>query len=94
MAELILTEEERHSLTFLKWDDAALGKACKQVATILNDKKGDQSVKLTGAAVFIISAVLDSGHVDLDLALQGVTNPKPLGDWQVIVKRLGEPGQN
>ena len=91
MAELVVTEEERHTLKFLEWDDEALGKATKVVATILNDKDGDQALKATGAAVFLIDTGIESNATEIVVSLEGAYNgDRNLGNWRVTLERIDE----
>lgn len=88
MAELILTEAERFSLNFLEWDDAALGKAVKQVAIICNDTEGKHALKVTGAGVFLISEAVRNGAAELTLNIQGAVNGhQELGDWKITIEK-------
>lgn len=92
MAELIITEEERRTLTFLEWDDAALGKAVKKLAMIFPDNDGGrESLPSVAAGVFLISRAIDAGADRLVLKLDGATNPEPLGDWEITIKQLAPP---
>lgn len=92
MAKLTITEEERRTLTFLEWDDAALGKAVKSMACIIADKDGGrESLPVVAAGVFLISQAIDSGADKLVLEIGGATNPKPLGDWEITIKQLAPP---
>lgn len=92
MAELTITEEERRTLTFLEWDDAALGRAVKSMACIIADKDGGrETLPIVAAGVLIISGAIDAGADKLVLELGGATNPKPLGDWEITIKQLAPP---
>lgn len=92
MAKLTITEEERRTLTFLEWDDAALGKAVKSMACIIADTDGGrESLPVVAAGVFLISRAIDSGADKLVLEIGGATNPKPLGDWEITIKQLAPP---
>jgi len=88
MAELILTEEEKRQLTYLEWDDAALGKACKKIAIILSDENGKRSIKHMGAAVFLISEAVRANSYTTTIEIDGATNPEPLGDWKITLQRI------
>lgn len=92
MAELIITEEERSTLTFLEWDDAALGKAVKSMACIIADKDGGrETMPVVAAGVLIISRAIEAGADTLVLKLEGASNPEPLGDWEITIKQLAPP---
>ena len=92
MADLILTEEERNTLTFLEWDDATLGKAVKKIAMLFPDKDGArETLPAVAAGVFLISRAVDAGADKLVLKLTGAHNEKPLGDWEITLKQLSPP---
>lgn len=88
MAELILTEEERVSKTFLEWDEVSLGRAVKCVADICDDDHGQHSLKATGAAVFLIQEAIRSGATELTVNLTGATDGKTdLGNWKITIEK-------
>lgn len=92
MAELTITEEERRTLTFLEWDDAALGKAVKSMACIIADTDGGRkTLPVVAAGVFLISRAIDSGADMLVLKLEGACGEEPLGDWEIALKQLAPP---
>ncbi len=87
MAELILTEEEKRSATFLEWDDVSLGRAVKAVAEICNDDHGKHALKATGAAVFLVSEAVRSGATELIVNLEGATDGScDLGNWKITIQ--------
>ena len=89
MAQLILTEEERCTKTFLEWDDATLGKAVKRTADIIHGEAGGRALRLTGAAIFIIEEMLKNHADSVTLELTGVTaGAKELGNWGVSIERI------
>lgn len=88
MAELVLTDEEKKTATYLEWDDAALGRACKKIALLFNDDNGKRAMKHTGAAVFLISEAVASNATTTTIELEGATDPEPLGDWRVTLERI------
>jgi hypothetical protein len=91
MAELIMTDEEKHSKKFLEWDDASLGRAVKMVALICDDDNGKDAIKATGAAVFLISEAIRSGATELTIDLKGASNSeKNLGDWKITMEKIVE----
>jgi len=86
--KLILTDEEKHSLTFLEWDEISLGKAVKQIAYICNDQHGKDALKATGAAVFLISEAIRSGATEFIVDLKGATDGKrDLGNWKITIEK-------
>lgn len=98
MAELITTEAEKASASYLDWDDAALGKMCKWVATIIErgdktaDPEGKFPVKCSGAALILISLCRETNAGTLTFNLDGCTScGADTGDWRIIVQRKREP---
>lgn len=90
MAELILTEHEKQTLTYLEWDDAALGKAVKVIATIFEDNDGRTSLKATGAAIFLICEAIRNNSMEMNVDLEGaVSGDEQLGDWNIKLTRRG-----
>ena len=93
MAELILTQEEIDAQSYLDWDDAALGKAVKEVALMLKDTSeksdGFKSILAVAAAFTLCGTADDNGAGELELKLgdyehAGVNR----GDWIVTVKKV------
>lgn len=88
MAELILTEEEKRTKIFLKWDDATLGKAVKLMADIIHDNYGKESLFITGAAVTLIAEAVKNNantmEIDLTEATDGEIN---LGNWKITLAK-------
>lgn len=84
MAELIITDSERESATYLEWDDAALGKACKKIALILSDTRGEASMEITAACAFLVSRSIDAGSAETTIRLEGMRiADKQLGTWTI-----------
>jgi hypothetical protein len=89
MAELILTDEEKRSPTFLEWDDVSLGRAVKAVAAICDDDHGKHALKATGAGVFLISEAVRSGASELAINLEGATDgERDLGNWKITIESV------
>lgn len=98
MAELITTDAEKASASYLNWDDAALGKMCKWVATIIErgdktaDPEGKLSIKCSGAAMILISMCRETNAGTLTLDLAGHSSGGiETGDWRITVKRKRKP---
>lgn len=87
MAELILTDHEKQTATYLEWDDAALGRACKKIALLFNDDDGKRAMKHTEAAVFLISEAVASNATETTIELEDATDPEPLGNWRITLER-------
>ena len=100
MAKLITTQKEKDAVSFLDWDDAALGKMCKQIALILRRKRQKQFVKgkvddnldaCINAAdgMFLIGNMVEMNAATMNLKFGDFThNGKPAGDWELIVRQL------
>jgi hypothetical protein len=87
MAKLILTEKEKQS-PFLEWDDVALGRAVKAVASVCGDDNGRHAIKATGAAVFLIAEAVRSGATDLEINLIGASDgAQSLGNWRISIEQ-------
>lgn len=87
MAELILTEKEKRSETFLEWDEVSLGRAVKAVAEICSDEHGKHALKATGAAVFLVAEAIRSGATELNVNLEGATDGnRDLGNWKITIQ--------
>lgn len=92
MAKLILTEQEKAAKTYLDWSDEALGKALRSLALELGDDCGENTLKLQGAAFFLIGRARQIGATRLKLSLENVTHEgERKGDWQVLVRRTDAP---
>jgi hypothetical protein len=90
MAELILTDEEKASNSYLDWDDAALGKLTKKVALTIRDGRADDKLPIiaNAAAMMLVGMAHDSNAETFTLTLGGCTHHgEPVGDWKVTVKR-------
>ena len=95
MAELIMTDEEKKSESFLTWSDESLGKAVKAAAFALADDTGRQSVMWTTAACLLIKKMLEADSTTLVITLEHVTLPEAVGDWRVMIQKIeqGEGAQ-
>lgn len=84
MEELIITENEKKAGTYLEWDDAALGKACKKIALILGDNRGERCMEVTAACAFLISRSIDAGSQETTIKLEGLhIGDRQLGEWHI-----------
>ena len=90
MAELIITDEERASATYLEWDDASIGRGVKKIALKIGDLKGKLSISFCAGAVSLITKAVDSGAEKSEFTVEGlIDDGQPLGDWKVTVERIG-----
>lgn len=95
MAELVLTEKEKADNSYLDWDDAALGKACKK-AMLEIQQATDDSEKWTiysqGCAALLIGRAIDVNAAESRYGFKGYTvNNEEKGDWEVIVRKQMNP---
>lgn len=92
MAELILTEAEKETLTYLDWSDEALGKMVRKTALMLEDNYGQNATYTTTVAHILIGFGLKINATETTITLEGVTEAgENKGDWQVTVKQIKEP---
>lgn len=92
MAELILTQEEEESASYMSWDDASLGKAMKMI--MVNTVGADQEFnKIAGTSVMLtlIGTMVDADMADRDIEVRGISfKGKELGDFLVHIHRLSD----
>lgn len=89
MAQLIITDEERAAASYLDWDDASIGRGVKKIALKLKDVKGEHSISWSAGAVALIARAVDSNGQQSTMTIEGlVDDGRPLGDWEVTVRRL------
>lgn len=93
MAELILTEEEKHSANYMQWDDAALGKAVKKVSLNIRDIQGDDALMVTSCATVLASRAARKKAKAIVVPLVGLTDgSEHLGDWEIVIRRMPRLG--
>lgn len=89
MADLILTEEEKKSKSYLEWDDAALGKAVKKLALAIDDVRGKDAIAHNAGMMLLILKAHDANSEITVLTVDGLTcGGESLGDWEVTIKRI------
>ena len=96
MSEFIPTQEEKDALSYLDWDDAALGRFTKHVACTLDkirdDAEGLHRVMTAAAAMALIGATVEANADRLELNLDSHTHEGvPTGDWKITVERIRKP---
>lgn len=90
MADLILTEEEKNTASYLDWDDVSLGKAVKMLALKIRDERGDESLSMTACATMLACSVPEDA-AGLNFRLDNVTSgDKSLGNWNVAITKIEE----
>lgn len=88
MAELILTEQEQQSETYLQWDNEALGMAVKKLALGILDHKGDRALAYTACATMLACMAADKNAETTIVELSGVVDGgKQHGDWTLTICR-------
>lgn len=94
MAKLITTQVEKDAASYLDWDDAALGKMCKFVATVIEkgdktaDPEGKIPIQCSGAAMILIRTCRETNAGTLTLDLDTHTSGGvETGDWKIIVQK-------
>lgn len=91
MAELILTEKEKADLSFLDWDDAALGKLVKKTAVEMQDTFGRDGTFVVSAAHLLIGMAEQTNGDTLTFTAEGFSvGGEPKGDWRVTVEKIAE----
>jgi hypothetical protein len=90
MAELILTEEEKASATWLELSDEAVGRLTKKVALDIVEIGNEQGrVWTMSAALILIGLAADKNATASTTRINGFTHgAEKLGDWEVTIKRL------
>lgn len=92
MATFEPTQAEKDAASYLDWDDAELGKFCKNVALTLDRLKDDadglHKVTAASCAMMLVGSCVDSNAGSLKLTLEDYSHAsKPCGDWTITVKR-------
>ena len=91
MAKLICTKKELKAATFLEWDDASIGRLCKQSALKImfpGDKEKNYPVLVSAASLVLINIAHQANAATSTIDQDGVTiKGEPIGNWQVIIKR-------
>ena len=88
MAELILTEAEKNSGSYLDWDDASLGMAVKALALKICDERGEESLSMTACATMLACSVPEDA-AGLSFRLDDVTEgDKSFGNFDILVTRI------
>lgn len=89
MAELILTDEEKQSETYLDLDNDSLGKAVKNFAITLGDVYGADSIWSTGCATLLIDMCIKTNATTLTHTIEGLTHAgEDRGDWKITVQKI------
>lgn len=95
MAELklITNEQEEMSESFLDWDDASIGKACKKMAWAFKhemDFEDYRSIAGFGALLLLVTYAHESRADEMNLSMKNITlkdGKENIGDWKIKVKR-------
>lgn len=89
MAELILTQEEKDTSTYLEWSNEALGKAVKKLALDLSI--GDDALTAQSMLLLLINVLNSYGATKAKLKLEGVTyKDSSIGNWKCTIEKITE----
>lgn len=89
MAELILTQEEKDTSTYLKWSDEALGKAVKKLALDLS--MGDDALSIQSMFILMVGVLNKYGADNAVLKLEDVTyKDSSIGNWKCTIEKITE----
>ena len=89
MAELILTQEEKDTSTYLEWSDEALGKAVKKLALDLSI--GDDALSVQSMFILTVGVLNKYGADKTVFKLENVTYKDiPVGSWKCIIEKISE----
>lgn len=89
MAELILTQEEKDTSTYLEWSDEALDKAVKKLAIDLST--GDDALSIQSMLILMVGVLNKYGADNAVLKLEGVTyNDSSMGNWKCTIEKITE----
>lgn len=94
MAELVLTDEEKETASYLEWDDEALGRFTKYMALMWaqmpRDAKAFNRVLGASCAIAIMDVCAACNATDFEARIEGLMHgDKPLGDWVLTLRRVG-----
>lgn len=91
MAELILTEAEKESGTYLDWDDNALGKLVRHLSGLMHDEYGRGAAWTSMAAHVLIDFARQANATHSTFELNGATvRGRPIGNWRVEIRKIQE----
>lgn len=89
MAELVLTEEEKESGSYLNWDDENLGKYVKKKAIDLEDYYGEDVSQREAAVVTLLSRIVESDTDMTMMEVEGVTiDGEDIGHWRITFEKV------
>ena len=91
MAELILTDEEKETASYLEWDNESIGKGCKKLALIIENYEGDTAMKIQASALVLAGLAHSTDNSEMSITLDGITAlGEEIGTWIVTAKRVEE----
>lgn len=89
MAELILTQEEKDTSTYLEWSDEALGKAVKKLALDLSI--GDDALSMQSMLILMVGVLNKYGADEAVFKLENITyKDTPVGSWKCTIEKISE----
>ena len=85
---------EEKTTSFLHLDDAEMGKLVKNLATSIQDHKGNDSLAFTACATLLACITAGRNMTSATTNLAGLTDDgKELGDWKLTVRRVSAPSE-
>ena len=90
MAELILTEAEKKTKSWLDLDDESLGKFVKaNIYTVFKHSKEELAIFPLACATALCSIAVEANADKLELTIDNLKNKtNDFGNWKVTIKRL------
>lgn len=93
MADFTATEAERAAASYLDWDDEALGKFTKHVATLFvqnqEDADGLHKVNSASCLMILVGMCIDANASRLTSTLEGFEHKgASFGSWRITLERL------
>lgn len=90
MAELILTETEKKTKSWLDLDDESLGKLVKAMLFKIKDTCEQEKKIFTLSAAIALCVIAHETNADnMKLTIENITSKgKGIGDWKVTIKRI------
>lgn len=100
MAKLITTQAEKDAVSFLDWDDASIGRMCKQMALNLKRTRDAEIAKAKGEndigaivnaadGLLLIGSMVQMNAATLTLTFGDFTHcGKHAGDWELRMRQI------
>ena len=90
MAELILTDKEKETKSWLDLDDESLGKFVKaNIFQVLTHAKGELAIFTLSCATALCAIAVEANADKLELTVDNLKNKtNDFGNWKVSIKRI------